>query len=290
MSDGFYRDTVSSVGIIASRTLPFTNSNSSICTFRHALALDERRAKFRANYYHRTAPDEAGASKDPEHASPVATRYTDSPVTEHWTESSSSSEGETSEPREGIFRRLRGGKNKPGSSTLAANGVVIDAPTDVKEVWFTGVHTGTFNSHAICILLNVGCIDVGGGSTLDSNPLSLANISLRWMVREVINSQSGIQFDSAALARMGAMPNSGTGIKDFFPPATPGPVISTANTGVSQYSANEDNVRVGPDKSAKQKAENEVVGGDQKDLVDAKAPTHDDLKGLCVSFFPALVL
>jgi len=35
------RDTVASVGVIMGRTLPFTNSNTSIKTFRHALSLDE---------------------------------------------------------------------------------------------------------------------------------------------------------------------------------------------------------------------------------------------------------
>ncbi|KAI8981357.1 hypothetical protein BD414DRAFT_443685 [Trametes punicea] len=43
-------DTVCSVGIIPHR-LPFTASNTAIRTFRHALSLDERRAKFRANTY-----------------------------------------------------------------------------------------------------------------------------------------------------------------------------------------------------------------------------------------------
>jgi len=36
-----YRDTVSSVGVVAGRTLPFTNSNGCVKTFRHALSLDE---------------------------------------------------------------------------------------------------------------------------------------------------------------------------------------------------------------------------------------------------------
>jgi len=36
-------DTVASVGVIMGRSLPFTNSNESIRTFRHALALDEVR-------------------------------------------------------------------------------------------------------------------------------------------------------------------------------------------------------------------------------------------------------
>jgi uncharacterized protein (DUF2235 family) len=46
------RDTVCSVGLIP-HTLPFTRSNTTIRYFRHALSLDERRAKFKANYWHR---------------------------------------------------------------------------------------------------------------------------------------------------------------------------------------------------------------------------------------------
>lgn len=40
------RDTVNSVGIFPHR-LPFTTSNKLIKTFRHAVSLDERRAKFK---------------------------------------------------------------------------------------------------------------------------------------------------------------------------------------------------------------------------------------------------
>ena len=36
-----HRDTVSSVGVIMTRTLPFTTANTTIKTFRHALSLDE---------------------------------------------------------------------------------------------------------------------------------------------------------------------------------------------------------------------------------------------------------
>ncbi|KAI0640161.1 hypothetical protein C8Q77DRAFT_1044697 [Trametes polyzona] len=45
-------DTVCSVGAIPHR-LPFTSSNTAIRTFRHAVSLDERRAKFKANTYNR---------------------------------------------------------------------------------------------------------------------------------------------------------------------------------------------------------------------------------------------
>ncbi|EPT01124.1 hypothetical protein FOMPIDRAFT_1087437, partial [Fomitopsis schrenkii] len=44
-------DTVDSVGILWGRTLPFTAGNKAIRVFRHALALDERRTKFRPNLY-----------------------------------------------------------------------------------------------------------------------------------------------------------------------------------------------------------------------------------------------
>jgi uncharacterized protein (DUF2235 family) len=45
------RDTVSSVGIIREKSLPGTNEyDQTICYFRHALALDERRVKFLPEY------------------------------------------------------------------------------------------------------------------------------------------------------------------------------------------------------------------------------------------------
>lgn len=55
-------DTVNSVGIVP-HTLPFTASNTSIRYFRHAISLDEHRAKFKANHYHfRRSDDEKGIS------------------------------------------------------------------------------------------------------------------------------------------------------------------------------------------------------------------------------------
>ncbi|KAG7090390.1 hypothetical protein E1B28_009509 [Marasmius oreades] len=51
-------DTVNSVGLIP-RRLPFTMSNTNVRTFRHAVSLDERRAKFKANLWNR--PDEGEA-------------------------------------------------------------------------------------------------------------------------------------------------------------------------------------------------------------------------------------
>jgi uncharacterized protein (DUF2235 family) len=45
-----HRDTVSSVGIVP-QTHPYTSINYSVKCFRHALALDERRTRFRPNVW-----------------------------------------------------------------------------------------------------------------------------------------------------------------------------------------------------------------------------------------------
>jgi hypothetical protein len=44
-------DTVCAVGLIPHQ-LPFTHSNTAVRYFRHAMSLDERRAKFKANHWH----------------------------------------------------------------------------------------------------------------------------------------------------------------------------------------------------------------------------------------------
>lgn len=49
------RDTVNSVGLIP-HWLPFTASNTIVRTFRHAVALDERRAKFKTNLWNVPTP------------------------------------------------------------------------------------------------------------------------------------------------------------------------------------------------------------------------------------------
>jgi hypothetical protein len=121
-------DTVASVGLISGKTLPFVNTNKTIRVFRQALSLDEHRAKYRPNFYHR-----------------------------------------------------------PTSSTKSSPGGADETfETDEKEMWFVGVHT-----------------DIGGGSTPDSEAHSLANISLRWMMQEIVRADCGILFDFDAFAQWG---------------------------------------------------------------------------------------
>jgi uncharacterized protein (DUF2235 family) len=55
-------DTVNSVGLIP-RRLPFTTSNTIVRNFRHAIALDERRAKFKANHWNQPSEKDLAVSK-----------------------------------------------------------------------------------------------------------------------------------------------------------------------------------------------------------------------------------
>ncbi|PPR05037.1 hypothetical protein CVT24_010183 [Panaeolus cyanescens] len=200
-------DTVASVGVIMGRTLPFTNSNESIKTFRHALSLDERRAKFRPNRYHRPAPNRETAAQDPEHDTeiqPSSSFNTDleSASKDHGTASAHVEGAIRSEPVlqpgekkkkswgfGGWGRSLRSQKKEGLKRQKIPKGYAPELMTsgggdDVLEVWFAGCHS-----------------DVGGGAVVNEVTSNLANISLRWMVREIVAADCGIKFDIPALMR-----------------------------------------------------------------------------------------
>jgi len=181
------RDTVASVGLVMGRSLPFVSSNTSIKTFRHALSLDERRARFMPNLYHHT-PAAGEAAK-------VASAFEDEQGPEieikASSDSDSSDSGIASGSSDGSPERTRNRKKrflpfrfrstgKSGARKTEEEGT----PDDVLEVWFAGCHS-----------------DIGGGAEPNGTPNSLAYITLRWMVREIVKSGCGIQFDEDALQR-----------------------------------------------------------------------------------------
>ncbi|KAF8868074.1 hypothetical protein CPB84DRAFT_1697495 [Gymnopilus junonius] len=102
-------DTVNSVGLIP-RRLPFVTSNTAIRTFRHALSLDEHRAKFKANTWNRPTKKEEtlGISDKPKTKKAHASAHKKAKSTSHDLEE-------------------RYGKDRT-------------QPTDVDEVWFAGCH------------------------------------------------------------------------------------------------------------------------------------------------------
>ena len=113
------RDTVASVGLVP-RSLPFVGTNSAIRFFRHALSLDERRAKFMPSFYIQSAENV------------------------HLTAS----------PRPAPVRRQTSQIKAYEDEENAKSGFT----TDVLEVWFAGVHCGMSAWHSIrCLMLTVVC-------------------------------------------------------------------------------------------------------------------------------------
>ncbi|EGN98587.1 hypothetical protein SERLA73DRAFT_169524 [Serpula lacrymans var. lacrymans S7.3] len=206
-------DTVQSTGILMNRSLPFTDSNTSIRTFRQALALDEHRAKFRPNLYHRLDPDKVNAGLDPEHASgsfflKFKTKMHNKVGT---LKSKSGKKGpkcdrkKCSSGKEQMTVTINDERAciRTEDDILTRDDIIIrvveeEAPTaptppaatDVLEVWFSGCHT-----------------DIGGGAVQDDVKTSLSHITLQWMVEQIVASQCGILFDNDALERNGPTPS-----------------------------------------------------------------------------------
>lgn len=170
-------DSVASVGFIP-RTLPLSSTPWNKATyFRHALALDEHRAKFKAKQF------ETKDSIDPD---------------AQWQTVAESKEN-------GAVHTLSQGtstpsKPKPDAFEVAEDGCAIEADeyirqkrqqgltkqTDVLEVWFAGAHA-----------------DVGGGAEKNVVRHKLAQIPLRWMLRQCFECDTGIIFKVHRLAEEG---------------------------------------------------------------------------------------
>lgn len=102
-----------SVGIIP-RRLPFTASNSVIKTFRHAVALDERRAKFQPNLYNRATEEEKELGTKKGEMPKAGARHV-------------MNKQDTSKEAKYDLARISGHHHQE---------------TDVLEVWFSGCHAG----------------------------------------------------------------------------------------------------------------------------------------------------
>ncbi|KAG5636745.1 hypothetical protein H0H81_007003 [Sphagnurus paluster] len=160
-------DTVNSVGLIP-RRLPFTTSNTIVRTFRHAVSLDERRAKFKANLWNRPTAEEATLG--------IEGQKPDAPEV----------------PRKVYVDKKKKPQHQNSLRTMEQKYAgTAERPTDIQEVWFAGCHC-----------------DVGGGSVDNDTPHTLARIALRWMVRECFKVDTGIQFISDELRGIGLDPAS----------------------------------------------------------------------------------
>lgn len=111
-------DTVGSVGIIP-RRLPFTKSNSHIRYFRHAISLDERRARFKVNLWNRPTEEDhkQGVKKGT--------------MPRHKTPSKTPGKGDTIKSA-----------HKSRNELEREFSMDYERPTDIEEVWFAGAHCG----------------------------------------------------------------------------------------------------------------------------------------------------
>ncbi|KAJ6453178.1 hypothetical protein C8R45DRAFT_847321 [Mycena sanguinolenta] len=195
-------DTVDSVGLIPKR-LPFTTSNTIVRTFRHAVSLDERRAKFKANLWNfpNHAEKTLGTHTPPSPGTPAFKRKFPGPrhgftlpmpKIRTMTESDDEDEREQNEFEAAFAKRHR--KTRP---------------TDMLEVWFAGCHT-----------------DVGGGSVRNDTTHCLSRIPLRWMIRECFKADTGIMFDAQRLQELGLDPDT---LYPFVLPRPPALPVGSAD-------------------------------------------------------------
>ncbi|KAK0484101.1 hypothetical protein EDD18DRAFT_1361944 [Armillaria luteobubalina] len=188
-------DTVDSVGLVP-RRLPFTASNTIIRTFRHALSLDEHRAKFKANLWN--VPSAKVLKLSTPKSSPSNSRKSTM-------DSGSHKRRHIHGLESGIKWHPKDDKDLEKMEELYSSPSA--RPTDVEEVWFAGCHC-----------------DVGGGSVQNSTRYSLSRIPLRWMVRECFKAETGIMFDSERLRLIGLDPAT------LYPPVAPRPpAVSVAS-------------------------------------------------------------
>lgn len=110
------RDTVCSVGLIP-HNLPFTHSNTAIRYFRHAISLDERRAKFKANHYQFLHDHEQKGTK---------------PGEMPWSNQRHAHYHHSHDRHHDYKKQFEEENDKP-------------RVTDVREVWFAGCHCGACN-------------------------------------------------------------------------------------------------------------------------------------------------
>ena len=176
------------VGFIP-RMLPFSKSpTNTIAYFRHAMALDEHRAKFNVCQWQQQDPDaDQNIIDNTPHAKFKAwkrrlfrrSKPSSSKVANGHENTSSSSKGD-------VVKDDEEQQKFASQFDSTAKALLGRGKTDVKEVWFAGCHC-----------------DVGGGAVPNTERHMLSRIPLRWMIRQTFECDTGILFLSERLGEMG---------------------------------------------------------------------------------------
>lgn len=194
-------DSVSSVGFIP-RTMPFSKSPSNIIRyFRHAMALDEHRAKFKVcefqrdelSHDHQRPSHATTGSQEQGGGSRLGKLLEWFRVTwqTYITRSNRQKPDQNGTVTESAARShdSHKGQKKLAAEFEAQEVADEEHPkehSDVLEVWFMGAHA-----------------DVGGGAVSNECRHMLSRIPLRWMLRQCFECNTGILFDTAWLVEHG---------------------------------------------------------------------------------------
>lgn len=184
--------------------------------FRHAVALDEHRAKFKACHWVQRDPDQADLDAQWENernhqrlriqeqrrlsgstllSAKSSRRASLTSVMRRRNSASSPTDIRSIDGSEDVVQEEDPTRSERRQSQLETLFEAVDSirhreketiQTDVKEVWFTGAHA-----------------DVGGGAVLNEERHQLSRIPLRWMIRQCFECETGMLFKAHALAEVG---------------------------------------------------------------------------------------
>ncbi|KAI1359388.1 hypothetical protein F5Y08DRAFT_319779 [Xylaria arbuscula] len=186
-------DCVASVGFFP-RKLPFSKTaTNSVHYFRHAMALDEHRAKFKVCHWENddTSPTPGVKRRETVDMTPGGR------IRRHIKFDPRFKRHKTSAGMNG--KKPKGASNNNQSDDSSddgwsqkfaaqekANHRYQQFTTDALEVWFMGAHA-----------------DIGGGAVRNESRHMLSRIPLRWMMRQCFECDTGILFNTAHLAEQG---------------------------------------------------------------------------------------
>ncbi|ESK92370.1 hypothetical protein Moror_4580 [Moniliophthora roreri MCA 2997] len=236
-------DTVGSVGVIPKR-LPFTTSNTHVKYFRHAIALDERRARFMPNFWHRQTAAEKKLGLPP--GSMPKSRPRPRKKESEKKEKQEKDKEKDDKPFLEQKKSLRELERK-----YSGDGELV---TDVEEVWFAGCHC-----------------DVGGGAVPNATRNNLARIPLRWMVRQCFLLETGILFHRDMLRLIGMDPST------LHPEVKPRPSPTTEIRNSMTASTSTCVERPKP-KHRHSIFEEGFIDEEDEDIKDALSPINDMLR------------
>ena len=220
-------DCVASVGFIP-RKLPFSKSpTNSIDYFRHAMALNEHRSKFKVCQWEHQDPDvkstptththghhskflrafqfrgkrglkTAGVSTSSGEKTCEGSQHSEylrsfQPSRKHRLETADTSTNGVKGHDSGNLHLLHKHDSSDSQEKLEAYFEALDARHSHRRIETDALEVWFMGAHA----------DIGGGAVANETRHMLSRIPLRWMIRQCFECDTGILFDSANLAEQG---------------------------------------------------------------------------------------